>query len=156
MEEETILDQTQEQSVKDWQYAGFWIRFGAYIIDMIILYAAFFVLMLVLGSLVVSQAMSPGNLINYQFGFQIGFTVLGLLYFSLLESSSYQGTLGKYAVGIKVCDAQQQQISFPNALGRYLGRILSTIILLIGYIMIGFDQYKQGLHDKLADTYVIY
>ncbi len=156
MEEETILDQTQEQRVQEWQYAGFWIRFAAYIIDVLILYAGFFVLMLIFGSLIISQSSTPGNVFNFQVGFQLSFGVLGLLYFSLLESSSYQGTLGKYAVGIKVCDPQKQRISFANAVGRYFGRILSSITLLIGYIMVGFDQHKQGLHDKVANTYVIY
>ena len=73
-----------------------------------------------------------------------------------MESSSRQATLGKMGVGIKVGNANGQRITFVNALGRYLGKILSTLTLLIGFMMAGWDSKKQALHDKLASTYVFY
>ena len=76
------------------------------------------------------------------------------LYFALLESSSMQGTLGKKALGMIVTDLSGNRIGFGRATGRYFGKILSAIILGIGFIMVAFTERKQGLHDLLANTLV--
>ncbi len=81
---------------------------------------------------------------------------IGLAYFAGFESSEKQATLGKQAVGIKVGNANGEQITFANALGRYFGKIISGLLLGIGFMMVGWDDRKQGIHDKLADTYVFY
>jgi uncharacterized RDD family membrane protein YckC len=73
-----------------------------------------------------------------------------------MESSASQGTLGKMAVGIRVGDHEGEQITWPNALGRFFAKFLSSMIFYIGFMMAGWDNKKQGLHDKLADTYVFY
>jgi uncharacterized RDD family membrane protein YckC len=84
------------------------------------------------------------------------FIILGnWLYYSLMESSSRQATLGKMAVGIKVTDMNGQRISFLNATGRYFGKIISGAVFMIGYIMIIFTEKKQGLHDIMAGTLVV-
>jgi len=80
---------------------------------------------------------------------------LTVLYYSYMESSKYQATLGKMALGIKVTNIQGAAINFPKALLRNLSKYLSMFILYIGYIMIIFDDRKQGLHDKIADTLVV-
>jgi len=129
-------------------YAGFWIRFGAYIIDAIILW----IVQVAIGFLLIADYSIFGGNIAMSL-FQI---VLGIAYFCGMESSSRQATLGKLAVGIKVGDENGQQITFGNALGRYLGKILSALILCIGFMMAGWDDKKQALHDKLASTYVFY
>ncbi|GEQ96830.1 hypothetical protein JCM17844_04670 [Iodidimonas gelatinilytica] len=72
-----------------------------------------------------------------------------------MESSEKQATLGKAAIGIKVTDMNGQRISFLRATGRHFGKILSTIILLIGYVMILFTKRKQGLHDMIAGCLVL-
>jgi uncharacterized RDD family membrane protein YckC len=72
-----------------------------------------------------------------------------------MESSARQATLGKMAVGIKVTDEAGARISFGRAVGRYFGKFVSTIILLIGFLMVAFTEKKQGLHDKLAGTLVV-
>lgn len=77
------------------------------------------------------------------------------LYFAIMESSTHQGTLGKIALGIKVTDIQGNRISFARATGRYFGKILSGLVLMIGFIMAGFTEKKQALHDILADCLVI-
>lgn len=82
--------------------------------------------------------------------------VINWLYFALLESSERQATLGKMVIGAKVVDEKGDRISFINATGRFFAKILSGLILFIGYIMVAFDSRKQGLHDKLADTFVVY
>lgn len=78
-----------------------------------------------------------------------------IIYYALMESSKYQGTLGKIAMGIRVVDKDGQRIDLPKALLRNLSKILSALIFGIGYIMIIFDERKQGLHDKIADTFVV-
>jgi uncharacterized RDD family membrane protein YckC len=81
--------------------------------------------------------------------------VISWLYFALMESSKIQGTLGKMLLKIKVTDYDGNRISFARATGRYFGKIISGMIMMIGYIMAGFTEKKQALHDILASCYVI-
>lgn len=80
--------------------------------------------------------------------------VLMWLYFAIMESSKFQGTVGKIAIGLVVTDMEGNRISFARATGRYFGKILSSLIFMIGYILAGFTQKKQALHDMLAGTLV--
>jgi uncharacterized RDD family membrane protein YckC len=77
------------------------------------------------------------------------------LYAALMESSDFQATLGKMAVGIRVTDMDNQRISFGRASGRHFAKWISSLILLIGYIMAGFTDKKQALHDMIANTLVV-
>jgi uncharacterized RDD family membrane protein YckC len=81
--------------------------------------------------------------------------MLNWLYFSLLESSAWQATLGKKALGLEVTDLDGNRISFGRATGRFFAKFISSIILGVGYIMAGFTEKKQALHDILAGTLVI-
>ncbi len=81
--------------------------------------------------------------------------VAQFLYFPLFESSSRQGTYGKSLMGLKVTDISGNRISFLRALGRNLAKIISGMILMIGYLMAGFTSKKQGLHDMIAGTLII-
>jgi uncharacterized RDD family membrane protein YckC len=81
--------------------------------------------------------------------------VIGWLYFALMESSGRQGTLGKHLLGIRVTGLDGGRISFGRATGRYFGKILSGMILMVGYLMAGFTDRKQALHDMLAGTLVV-
>lgn len=120
------------------EYAGFWRRFAAAIIDGLIL------------------SVASTTVIFVSLGIAYPFTlVVGWLYYSLMESSSTQATLGKMALNIKVTDLDGRRISFGRATGRYFGKIVSAIILLVGYIMIAFTEKKQGLHDMMANTLVL-
>jgi uncharacterized RDD family membrane protein YckC len=121
-------------------YAGFWIRVAAFVIDFILLLIAEFLVALVLPEALASMI----------------FVALWVGYFCGMECSENQATIGKMAVGIKVGDANGEQLSFPNALGRFFAKFLSGFIFYIGFMMAGWDVKKQGLHDKLADTYVFY
>jgi uncharacterized RDD family membrane protein YckC len=76
------------------------------------------------------------------------------LYEAFMESSSYQATLGKMILGMKVTDLSGNRISFGRATGRHFAKWISGMILCIGYIMVGFTERKQGLHDLLAGTLV--
>jgi uncharacterized RDD family membrane protein YckC len=81
--------------------------------------------------------------------------VLQVLYYSLMESSKYQGTLGKMALGLIVIDTSGAKLDFVKALIRNLGKIVSWFILGVGFIMAGFTEKKQGLHDMIASTLVV-
>jgi uncharacterized RDD family membrane protein YckC len=141
-------------------YAGFWLRFVALIIDMVILCIVlgipFGIVMGALGLSVVGR--SPEEIAASGFGAIALLELIGLmgqwLYFALMESSSWQATLGKKALGLTVTDLAGQRISFGRASGRYFAKIISSLILLIWYIMAGFTAKKQALHDMIAGCLV--
>ncbi|MEJ2409658.1 MAG: RDD family protein [Novosphingobium sp.] len=140
-------------------YGGFWWRALAYFIDAIILYIGSMVLMMILG---IGTAFSSlaGEQAQIAAAMSMGFAMLAVslignwLYFALMESSSLQATVGKLAVGVVVTDQNGKRISFGRATGRYFAKILSGMLLLIGYIMVAFTERKQGLHDLIAGTLV--
>jgi uncharacterized RDD family membrane protein YckC len=129
-------------------YAGFWLRFAARLIDGAIFFVGLLSLT-VFASLFIGHHDQRTALVN------IYGLVLWWLYFALMESSPYQGTLGKLAVGLKVTDQHGAPISFARATGRHFAKILSAMILMLGYIMAGFTEKKQALHDMLADCLVL-
>lgn len=139
------------------QYAGFWWRFLAYLIDGLISFCIFFPLGIVLGVVMVATGEDPNSpsmlgarLLTNGLSFLITW-----LYYALCESSSWQGTIGKKALGLRVTDLNGQPINFAKATGRHFGKILSALILGIGFIMIAFTDQKQGLHDTIAGTLVL-
>ena len=133
------------------EYAGFWIRLGASVIDVI----AFFLILLIVRYDAFVRVIAPtlpqptfiaaASLIPW---------VIHVAYFVIFWAWRGQ-TLGKMIVGIKIIRTDSSPHSWQYALLRYLGCIASTIILFIGFIWIAFDSRKQGLHDKIADTYVV-
>ena len=153
------------------RYAGFWKRFVAYMIDSIMISVASGILLIpflaVVGLGVFSLhdsnlSYDSDTAISFIVAMIAGYLVLvagiaiaGWLYFALMESSSPQGTLGKMALGIKVTDMAGNRISFGRATGRYFAKFISSLTLCIGYIMAGFTQQKQALHDIIAGCLVI-
>ena len=139
------------------QYAGFWWRFLAYLIDTMISACIFFPLGMVLGVVVVATGEDPNS--PSMLGARLGINGLSFLitwlYYALCESSSWQGTIGKKVLGLRVTDLNGQPINFAKATGRHFGKILSGLILFIGFIMIAFTDQKQGLHDTMAGTLVL-
>jgi uncharacterized RDD family membrane protein YckC len=151
-------------------YAGFWMRFLAYIIDAILLGVVSLVIFIpLLGVIGLTASM---NLSDMEQGSAAGggviaaliatymicaliIAVAGWLYFALMESSAKQATLGKLALGLRVTDMNGARVSFGRATGRYFGKIVSGLILYIGFIMAGFTQQKQALHDIMAGCLVI-
>jgi uncharacterized RDD family membrane protein YckC len=138
-------------------YGGFWLRFVAYVIDTIVLNVAVYALGTVVG-VAIGAALQGGNSETIaEIGGLVG-GVIGLiaswLYFAILESSSLQGTFGKKALGMIVTNDEGQPIGFGRATGRYFAKILSSIILLFGFFMIGWTDRKRGLHDMIAGTLV--
>ncbi len=81
--------------------------------------------------------------------------VLQWLYFAAMESSSWQGTLGKRALGIAVTDLNGERISFARASARFFGKLISSATFLAGYLMAAFTERRQALHDIFANTLVV-
>jgi uncharacterized RDD family membrane protein YckC len=81
--------------------------------------------------------------------------ILQWLYFAIMESGSNQATFGKKAMGLKVTNLNGEKINFAQASGRYFGKIISSLILFIGYLRMLWDDKKQTLHDKMAGTLVV-
>lgn len=138
-------------------YGGFWWRVLAYLIDFVILYIAMTVVLMVFG-LGMTTTMALEQNPSAEFGLIMTTTgislVMNWLYFAALESSPWQGTVGKMAVGLVVTDVNGNRITFLRATGRYFAKILSGMILGIGYLMVGFTERKQGLHDIVASTLI--
>lgn len=139
-------------------YAGFWKRFGAYVLDTIILTVVYYLVLFVFSLVGLGIGAVSGN--EWLMGVGVLFAALlsiplYWLYFALFESSKWQATPGKLALGIIVVGPNQQRISFLRATGRYFSKILSGMIFCIGYIMAGFTSKKQALHDMICETYTL-
>lgn len=152
-------------------YAGFWKRVAAYILDAIILYLPSMLIEKAFGGDAASAAMKQAvanaagdmtaiHAAQMQYyatmwpALLLG-AVIAWIYFSLCESSAWQATVGKLALGIRVTDMQGQRISLARALGRYPAKILSAVILCIGFLMVAWTRRKQGLHDFIVGTLVL-
>jgi uncharacterized RDD family membrane protein YckC len=133
-------------------YGGFWRRFVAYFIDVIIVYIVSIVVGFLVG-MVLGFARVNSDIITFAGGI-LGFAI-GILYWAVQESSQAQATLGKRALGMRVTDLNGQRISFGRALGRTFAKWISGLIFCIGYIMAGFTERKQALHDMIAGTLVV-
>ncbi|MCD4769927.1 MAG: RDD family protein [Bacteroidales bacterium] len=151
------------------RYAGFWLRFVAYIIDDLIMgFVGFIVSLPFIGGIIFSAIgigehadldektfLGIAGIIGSVVGLVIVIAVMGWLYFALMESSKTQATLGKMALSLKVTDMEGNPISFGRATGRYFGKIISGMILYIGYILAGLTEKKQALHDMMANCLVV-
>jgi uncharacterized RDD family membrane protein YckC len=150
-------------------YAGFWLRFLAYLIDSVlagIVFGIFALLVVAIMGVGYFRAMFEG-LNGEDSTIPVAFISLILLasalsivitwvYYAWMESSQYQGTLGKMALGLIVTDLQGRPISFARASGRFFAKIITGMIPLgIGYIMAGFTEKKQALHDMIAGCLVL-
>ena len=122
--------------------AGFWQRFGAYLLDLLILGVPQWILMIAL-----PDAAGVIYLI---------FLLIGIAYFTYLEGGPTGQTLGKRALGIRVYDLRQGgPIGYGRAFIRYLGRIVSGLVILLGYLWMLWDGEKQTWHDKFAGSVVV-
>lgn len=136
-------------------FGGFWIRVLAYFIDAMILQLASSIFMMVALGVVVAATGSDETIVGVAAVALYGLALpLNWLYFAILESSVWQGTLGKQALKLVVTDAHGDRIGFGRATGRYFAKFLSTMIFLFGFFMVGWTQRKQGLHDLIAGTLV--
>lgn len=152
-------------------YAGFWKRVAAYIIDAFVLWIPNTILSSMLGATKAAEAYMQAKLaagddpqlalaamdayLHALWPALIAQTLVSWLYFALCESSAWQGTAGKLALGIRVTDMDGRRITFMRATGRYFAKILSAFTLCIGFLMVAWTQRRQGLHDLMAQTLVL-
>lgn len=136
-------------------HAGFWRRCAAYTIDYFITFVASYVVGLIAGFALAMGQGAAGMMAAPTVGGILGI-VVGWLYFALQESSAQQATLGKRALGIKVTDGNGARIGFGRATGRFFGKLLSGLIFAIGFMLAGWTEKKQALHDMLANTLVVF
>ena len=135
------------------KYSGFWKRVAASVIDSIVLMLASFPIYFIVALGLMDDYGDIG--VEYDILTNILSILFGWIYFATMESSTKQGTLGKMALSIKVVDLNENRISFAQASGRHFGKIISTILLFIGYIMVAFTEKKQSLHDMMAGTLIV-
>jgi uncharacterized RDD family membrane protein YckC len=134
-------------------YAGFWRRVAAAIVDSILVTIVSTLVGFVIGFFFGLVAPSSTDSASALAGL-IGL-LIGILYYPVLESSSAQATWGKRALNIVVTDTDGRRVSFLRALGRNLAKIISALLLCLGYLMVAFTSRKQGLHDLIASTLVV-
>jgi uncharacterized RDD family membrane protein YckC len=161
---------TQSPSMPVPIYAGFWLRLVAYFIDGVILGVPFGLLVLILifflGGFGLMMHRNPidsrdaaifaGPLVLVFALSMIFFLALQWLYFAGMESSERQATFGKAAMSLRVTDLEGRRLSFGRATGRFFAKIVSGLVpLAIGYIMAGFTEKKQAIHDMIAGTLVL-
>jgi uncharacterized RDD family membrane protein YckC len=121
------------------QYAGFWMRFVAWVIDSVIL-----------GTLLFAMAILVNDPVP-MLGVEMIFTFVYIVGFWLAEGA----TPGKLAMGIRIEMADGRPLTVTAAIFRFFGYIVAAIPFLLGFLMIGVTREKRGLHDYIANTTVI-
>lgn len=129
-------------------YAGFWRRFAAALLDLMIVIVPIVVLGLVVA--LVTGPKSTATLIA-------DLCALALLwfYFAVMESSARQATLGKLAFGIRVTGLRGERISFTQATSRFFGKLFSAASLGVGFLMSAVTRRRQALHDMISGSLVL-
>lgn len=143
------LQESRSNTHTEFRYAGFWMRFWAYVIDLIVIGSinrilinpTFRALDISLSEREIFSAAS------------IATAVIFYLYFILMTKFFHQ-TLGKMVFGLKVVSLNQESLTwntviFRECIGRYISKLF-----FIGYIVVAFTPKKQGIHDLLTETSV--
>lgn len=133
------------------EYAGFWIRFLAKIIDNIIVGVFTGILMVVFGS-------DAGSSFDEQLASSLRLNLVSVLItaaYSTFFIGKFGGTPGKLICGLRVVSPDGYPISYGRAFGRFAAEIVTSLTLTIGYIIAAFDEEKRALHDRIASTRVI-
>ena len=127
------------------EYAGFWSRVAALIVDNAIV-TIFGLALLIAAAFVGAGAVAIAN---------IAFMLVAFLYWPLMESSERQATIGKQLLGIQVTDANGAQLTFVRSLLRNLAKILSSLPFGLGFLLAAFTARKQALHDMITKCLVV-
>lgn len=136
-------------------YAGFWIRVGAKIVDGIILGIVLLVPMFIAG-MRLAQGGDPEAFESIMLISQLGYYIVWMAY-SVFFIGKYGATPGKMVCKIKVVMADGSPVSYGRATGRFFAEVLSGMVCYIGYIMVAFDKVeKRALHDHICNTRVVY
>jgi uncharacterized RDD family membrane protein YckC len=134
------------------EYAGFWIRLVAAIIDGIVLCVPYFFFIALLSG----EAFGKVSILNPLGVIIFLLLVLVIIAYAPFMLSKFGATLGKMILGLRVVDANGQKIGLGKALLReIIGKWISNLVFSLGFIWVAFDEKKQGWHDKIAGTYVV-
>lgn len=158
-----------EYAVPRVEHAGFWLRFLALLIDNVVLGLGVILILIplifltglheLLGQFHPDEELNDAGvfmLMGFVFLLATASLVVTWLYHALMESSEWQATLGKKALGLVVTDMAGQRVSFARSTGRHFGKIITNMVpVFIGYIMAGFTAKKQALHDMPAGCLVL-
>lgn len=147
--------------VSNLRFAGFWIRFVAIFIDGLILYVADTLLGFMFGIYPFFMRQSSVMRGSPETAIAMSFVLIALTYgvrcaYETFFVGSLGGTPGKLALGLRVVLPDGGKIGFGRAFGRYWAKLLSGLILCIGFILAAFDKEKRALHDTICNTRVIY
>ncbi len=151
------MQEQPSQNSSDLEYAGFWIRVGAALIDSILLLLIITPLLIKFYGWTYFSANSDFNsyvLVKGPSDFVISYLVPAVL--SIAFWMTKQATPGKMLLNLKIVDAKTgNPLTLGQSIGRYLGYYVSIIPFCLGLIWVGIDSKKQGWHDKLAGTVVV-
>lgn len=151
------------------EYAGFWERVLAFVIDNVLIgvgIALIVIPLLFLTGLgaVLTRIAQDEDLGDAGFFLIIGMflvaatasIVVTWLYHAFMESSEWQATVGKRALGLIVTDMAGRRVSFGRSTGRHFGKIITNLVpAFLGYIMAAFTEKRQALHDMMAGCLVL-
>jgi uncharacterized RDD family membrane protein YckC len=158
--ENQFLDSNLDSTTPQYgEYGSFWQRFVASLIDGILMWVVQMIVFTVFGLSSMGlgkadpEAFANGVPATFWLAYAIAIGI-GVSYYAYFESSEKQATFGKQAMGLVVTDLNGNRITLLNAVGRYFSKLLSALILCIGYLMQPFTQKKQALHDIIAGTLV--
>ena len=148
-----------QNSYSNENYAGFWVRLAAYVIDSVIVAIGLLVVRLAwigIGALISGTILDENVLFHYSLK-DIVLYIFKVMYFALLTWCTGT-TIGKRLMNLRVVSADRnEKLSFVDVLYREtVGRFLCGISIWIGYIIVGIDKEKRGFHDMLCDTRVVY
>ncbi len=135
------------------EYVGFWVRAGAKIIDIAILWAVGIALSLVVGFLFPLGPEGEGTV-----AFAVVLNVLQVIAavgYTTYFLGKYSATPGKMACRLKVVTPEGEPVSYGKGCARYFAEVLSSLIFCIGYLMAIFDNEKRTLHDRIVGTRVV-
>src|SRR5262245_3816259 len=149
------VDDLAELALGNISYAGFWVRFAASLLDTLVLLVIAVAIGVAIALIALLLGFRASSLRGEAWTNLVGL-VLSWLYFATLESGPHCATYGKRAFHLQVLGADDlTRIGFLRATARWLGRFLSTFLLLIGYLMQPFTPRKRALHDYIAGTVVV-
>lgn len=137
-------------------YAGFWVRFFAAFLDLLVLGAGVILMLFSIAALIAysgrDSILHNPQAASLFYGLII---FMALAYYILMESGIHSATLGKRWMNIKVLDSHGNRLTVWRAAGRLLARIFSYLSLMLGFLIQPFTRRKQALHDLLAGTVVV-
>ena len=149
-------DQVSTTAGGPYHYAGFWIRFCAYLIDNVILYIGIMIIVLIASALIGFDYSNNGKAVTALLIIYVLVIAMVIAYQVMFLRSSWQATPGKRVLGLRIITTSGIKLSGWRAIGRCLCYSISAMPMYIGFMMAGWTREKRAFHDSICDTRVIY